>query len=219
MKGKLLTGFVAVVGAQLLLLMGMIAFNESTLRTGAKVVLQTAPVDPRSLFQGDYVILTYQIGILPDSWPERPLRGDTVYVTLVEGREVWEAQRWSLTPPPGGQVFIKGAVGDNCRLDFGIGNYFVPEGTGHIIEQAMFSGDRMAVKVRVAVDRSGNAAIDELLVYGKPFDPSAAAQPTPDPSQRPAPRPREPAATPLEPPPPGAPPPIVPRPVPTLRTC
>ena len=35
MKWKLLTGFVAVVGAQLLLLMGMIGFNEYTLQTGA----------------------------------------------------------------------------------------------------------------------------------------------------------------------------------------
>jgi uncharacterized membrane-anchored protein len=213
MKGKYLLGFVAVVVAQLLLLLGMIGFNENTLRTGASVVLQTTPIDPRSLFQGDYVVLGYQIGILPDNWPERPLRGDTVYVTLAEGVEVWQAQSYWLMPPPVDGVFIKGTVGSNCRLDFGIGTYYVPEGTGHIIEQAMFSGDPMAVKVRAAVDRNGNAAIQELLVNGKPFDSTAGPEPVPTPFERAVPPP-PPEGAPTQ-----APRPAPPQSAPFQRTC
>ena len=35
-----------------------------------------------------------------------------------------------------GEVFIRGRVNDRRRLDFGIGTFFVPEGTGHIVERA-----------------------------------------------------------------------------------
>ena len=52
------------------------------------------------------------------------------------------------------------------ELDFGIGTYFVPEGTGLVIERAN------DVKVRVAVDTDGTAVIKEVLVDGRPFDPS-----------------------------------------------
>ena len=51
------------------------------------------------------------------------------------------------------------------HLDFNIGTYFVPEGTGHIIENAQ------DVKVVVNVDADGSAIIMEVLVDGEPFDP------------------------------------------------
>lgn len=180
MKGKVLAGFIAVVGAQLLLLLGMIGFNENTLRTGTSVVLQTVPIDPRSLLQGDYVILGYKIDRVP-VYLENVPPGTRVYVTLVEGPEVWEAGSYLLDRPSSG-TFITGTtgtLGSNRRLDFGIGNYFVPEGTGRVIEQAMRSQDPLAVKVRVAVDSNGNAKIQELLVNGKPFDPKELPAPTP----------------------------------------
>ena len=66
MSPKVRIAFILVVAAQLALLIGMVGFKEFTLQTGTDVVLQTVPVDPRSLLQGDYVILRYEIGI-----PER----------------------------------------------------------------------------------------------------------------------------------------------------
>ena len=53
------------------------------------------------------------------------------------------------------------------RLDFGIGTYFVPEGTGRIIERAR------DVRVVVNLDENGNAAIKDVLVDGEPFDPNS----------------------------------------------
>tara|TARA_Y100001934_G_scaffold76429_1_gene95096 strand:+ start:13702 stop:14169 length:468 start_codon:yes stop_codon:yes gene_type:complete len=39
----------------------MIAGKERTLRSGQPVLLKLAPVDPRSLMQGDYMILRYEL--------------------------------------------------------------------------------------------------------------------------------------------------------------
>jgi uncharacterized membrane-anchored protein len=45
-------------------LAAMITDKQWTLNTGTPVVLQTEPVDPRSLFMGDYARLAYPINRL-----------------------------------------------------------------------------------------------------------------------------------------------------------
>ncbi|NUO81659.1 GDYXXLXY domain-containing protein [candidate division KSB1 bacterium] len=55
---------VLVVLLQTLVLLAMIAKKQWTLATGTPVVLATAPIDPRSLFRGDYVQLNYKISTL-----------------------------------------------------------------------------------------------------------------------------------------------------------
>ena len=158
--------FGIVVAGQLVFLLAFIAWKEIDLRTGTEVVLQTVPVDPRSLLQGDYAILDYEIADLPRFMEDLPT-GETAYVVLSQGPEVWEAEYYEYRRPPASQVFIKGRVDSRGRLDFGIGTYFVPEGTGHIIERAQ------DVKVMVKLDADGNAIISGVLVDGEPFDPDA----------------------------------------------
>ena len=164
------TAFWIVVAGQLVFLLGFIAVKEVALRTGTEVVLQTVPVDPRSLLQGDYAILDYEIARLPSYMEDAPT-DRTVYVALSQGREVWEAESYEYSRPPASQVFIKGRTDSRERLDFGIGTYFVPEGTGHIIEQAQ------DVKVVVNLDSDGNAIIEEVLVDGQPFNPDSEPSP------------------------------------------
>ena len=158
--------FWIVVAGQLVFLLGFIAVKEVSLRTGTEVVLQTAPVDPRSLLQGDYAILDYEIARPPRYMRDLP-PGETIYVVLSQGREVWEAEYYEYGRPPASQVFIKGRIVSRSRLDFGIGTYFVPEGTGRIIENAQ------DVKVVVKLDADGNAIIKQVLVDGEPFDPDS----------------------------------------------
>ncbi len=159
-----------IVAAQLALLVGMAGFREAAQNTGAEVILQTGPVDPRSLMQGDYAILTYEIGIrgrVPNARPaltEGLQRGARRYVTLERQGDVWQATGYHRTRPRPGELFITGRADDTGRLDFGIGTYFVPEGAGHIVERA---GD---VKVVAQVDPDGNAVITGLLVDGVSFE-------------------------------------------------
>ena len=152
-----------VVAAQVIGLTVFAGVREAALR-GTEVILQTTPVGPRSLLQGDYAILDYEIAELPAHLDWQPA-GSRVYVLLAQRGAVWAAVDYLEAPPDTGAVYIQGRVNSKRRLDFGIGAYFVPEGTGEIIEQAR------DVKVVVALDQAGNAVIKEVLVDGKPFAP------------------------------------------------
>ena len=157
--------FWAIVAVQLVFLVGFIGVREAALRTGTEVVLQTVPVDPRSLLQGDYAILDYEIASLPD-WMDGFSVGRTVYVVLQEERDFWTSSSYTEERSRvAGEVFIKGRIDRTSHADFGIGTYFVPEGTGHMVERAQ------DVKVVVSVDEDGNAVIKDVLVDGEPFDP------------------------------------------------
>ena len=158
--------FWTVVAGQLVFLLAFIGWKEVDLRTGTEVVLQTVPVDPRSLLQGDYAILDYAIASLPENWQDAE-RGAAIFVILREGPEVWEAARYENLRPAPGEPYIEGRVDRPGHLDFGIGTYFVPEGTGRIIENAQ------DVKVVINVDSDGSAIIERVLVDGRPFDSEA----------------------------------------------
>ena len=165
MKPWVRIAFWVIVAAQIVFLVGFIGVREVALRTGTEVVLQTVPVDPRSLLQGDYAILDYEIAQLPDRM-DRFSAGRTVYVALQEDGAVWTSSAYTEERSRvAGEVFIKGRIDRIGHADFGIGTYFVPEGTGHIVERAQ------DVKVVVSVDEDGNAVIKDVLVDGEPFDP------------------------------------------------
>ena len=170
MKSWARIAFLTVVAAQLVFLIGFIGIRETALFTGTEVVLQTVPVDPRSLLQGDYAILDYEIATLPGYMETRGI-GETVYVKLRRdsnvrrSANVWTAADYLISPGNcDGEICIKGRIDDRGRLDFGIGTYFVPEGTGRIIERAE------DVRVVVSIDDDGNAVIKDVLVDGEPFD-------------------------------------------------
>ncbi len=166
--------FWGIVAAQLVVLLAMIGVKEATLQTGTTVTLQTVPVDPRSLFQGDYAILRYEIGEAGEGdsppWdayiPGGLDVGQEVYVTLRDDGEVWVADGYGLERAEAGPVAIRGRLTADGWLDFGIDTFFVPEGTGWAIEQAE------DVKVRAAVDAEGDAVIKGVLVDGQPFEPA-----------------------------------------------
>jgi uncharacterized membrane-anchored protein len=167
-----------------LVLFGMIARKQWTLVTGTPVVLETRPVDPRSLFRGDYVRLNYTINTLDSAkYPALSTvkRGDVVFVTLVPGEVYWQPETVSTECPGTDSVVLKGRVdrvnrrwnremrqyevSHNVRVKFGIENYFVPEGAGRAIERPA-EGEK--VSIEVAVDRFGNAGIRAVLINGVP---------------------------------------------------
>ena len=163
--------FWATVAGQIILLLAFIAIKENTLRTGASVLLQTVPIDPRSVLQGDFAILDYEVAELPQ-WANGMPRGQTVYVDLYEAPDgVWLAAQYQLEKPGSDRVFLKGTINSRGRLSFGIDTFFVPEGTGHIIERSR------DVKALVSVNSAGSAVIEDLIVDGLPFDPRKSTRP------------------------------------------
>ena len=102
-------------------------------------------------------------------------RGDTIYVTLQKSADgKWKAVQAGATPPTAtgpDQVVLKGrvqfttsTVPAQSTLNYGIENYFVPEGTGRELEKLV--GDKK-IAALIAVDGDGNAGIKGLIVDGQ----------------------------------------------------
>ena len=123
--------FVALVAAQALLPLSLIAWNEQALASGPRVTLKTAPVDPVDPFRGRYVTLRYEISSLPTGFGPSAV----VYVPLSDGGETWLGG----TPTnarPDGATFIRGYVSPSGRIEFGIGRYFTDEDEAQRLEAA-----------------------------------------------------------------------------------
>ncbi|MCR4441725.1 MAG: GDYXXLXY domain-containing protein [Peptococcaceae bacterium] len=56
--------FILILFLQLAILAGMVFNNQLIILRGERITLKVEPVDPRSLFQGDYVRLEYPINRL-----------------------------------------------------------------------------------------------------------------------------------------------------------
>jgi len=157
------------VAAQLLILVGMIALRALPLITGQTVLVRVEPVDPRDLFRGDYVILSYpfsrvppdQIGALSgEQLSSKKLEGRTVYVPLVPDSNGVHMRGGTVTlEKPASGLFIKGHMKRYGSMEFGIESYFVEEGTGRRYERAI--RDRH-LSAELAVTSGGQAALKSL---------------------------------------------------------
>ena len=118
--------------------------------SGTPISLRTVPIDPRSMFRGDYVVLGYEAGM------NLPISNDynkPVWVVLEKKGDNYERVRFSDEKPvlAEGQVCLQGRRNYD-RADFpDISQYFVPEGTGLEIEQAR-NYHRLFVDVAVNED-------------------------------------------------------------------
>lgn len=169
----------AVAAAQILVLGYMVWDRVALLRGGREVVLDVNPVDPRSLFRGDYVILTYDISRFDGARVERqPARGAPLYVTIAQDAGgKWQVVRASAAMGQGagaGEVVLKART-DSWRFGpalaratihahYGIESYFIPEGTGRELEKLV--GEKR-IRAVVAVGRDGTAALKGIEVDGK----------------------------------------------------
>lgn len=164
--------FFSAVLLQLSVLGIMIVRQEYLLHSGRKIILRCEPLDPRSLFSGDYVVLTYRASdSARNSLNEiNPEKGATVYAVLSkEARDAEYSisryvtpQEYKKTP---GMLALRGTAGerfDLSRVTYGIEEYFVPQDQGKLLENKMSD-----VSVEVSVDDAGRSAISKVFVSGK----------------------------------------------------
>ena len=113
--------------------------KEQTLEEGQLVLLELAPVDPRSLMQGDYMRLNYaEVG--KDSIVENsPERG---YAVLRIGSnhvgQIIRLQK-SAKPLHENEFIIKYKTA-NGRVSLGAESFFFEEGQDSIYDQALYGG-------------------------------------------------------------------------------
>ena len=184
-------GLIALVAlAQAGVLAHMVWDRETLIRTGRQIDLAVIPVDPRSLFRGDYVVLGYEISQVPRTLiAGKVRRGEQVFVRLTQDNGVWKPRSVSRDYPADQTALNDDVVmaarvmyapleeadetdGDEpdppnsaarVRLRYGIESFFVPEGTGSEIERDV--GAKKVV-AHVVVDNRGRAAIRALSVDG-----------------------------------------------------
>lgn len=105
--------FILLILLQVLLLAGIIGYREYWIATGDRVLLRTAPVDPRDIFRGDYVQLSYDITNLDlDSLSAKESfkPNEKIYVSLVKNEDgTYKASSASKAVPQGAK-FIQGRV-------------------------------------------------------------------------------------------------------------
>lgn len=173
-----LLSLAALVAALQSGVLGWMVYDRSQLiADGREVLLEVQPVDPRSLFRGDYVILNYTIsravapaGVAPNAKPQ------PAYVILKHGPDgIWTGgpasfERPTRTGPD--EVVIAGraqyvwsdATTTYVQMRYGIESYYLPEGAGKDIEKMI--GEKK-IAVAVAVDEAGRSGVKGLVVDGR----------------------------------------------------
>jgi len=160
-KRFLVIGLTVTISAQMLVLTTEYLNSVWPLWFGTPVILKTAPVDPRSLFRGNYVRLNYDISnIKKELTKENLKRGEVGYVTLKEEEGFFTATGLQREKPESG-LFIRGRVtgtGGSYRMKYGIEAYFMPKKKALKTERSV----RQGANAEVYLLGNGKAAIAKL---------------------------------------------------------
>ena len=131
-----------------------VAKKEELLKDGQLVLLEFAPVDPRSLMQGDYMALRYKIseGISDQNIPKR---GYCVVLLGTNGVANKVRFQKNKTPLNKDEHLIEYTSSDNWNINIGAESYFFQEGQAKKYDQAKYGG--------VKIDNKGNSLLIGLF--------------------------------------------------------
>ena len=140
---------------QLIFLAGMIAYHQAKMASAGIILLKTIPYDPRSIFRGPYVSLTYEISSLPatllkDEKVADIKSGDELFVGLAKKGPYWEPSGIYKVKPHSSGIFLRGRVDEYWRysnyganekerkvnLKYGIESFFLNEERAKEVEKA-----------------------------------------------------------------------------------
>jgi uncharacterized membrane-anchored protein len=155
----------------------MIYERVSLITSGREIVLPIVPVDPRDLFRGEYVQLSYPVARVPTGLfsAQTPAAPTPFFVTLhQDGEDNWSPIKVTEQLEPAAkdsEVVLKARrrehwwpTSGEVTVNYGIERYYVPEGKGLELESLARNRKLAAV---IAVDAKGNAAIKGLAIDGK----------------------------------------------------
>lgn len=135
------------------------------LLTGQEITLKVIPVDPRSLFRGNYARLNYEINqvVLPHN--SRELReNEFIYVKLKQNQEGdYIADSASLEKPEVG-LYIRGRThrtrgSDAVRVRYGIEAFFAPKEKALALERKLPSG----AVAKIMLAKNGKATLKDVI--------------------------------------------------------
>lgn len=162
----LIIGFILVIGFTQYQLKNY----QNILNNGTQIILKLAPVDPRSIMQGDYMQLNYELRTTANSLLDK---GQYDSIKIKQNNRYWlilkkdndgiwnlyaitdnlsEAQELLFKNPE--MVFLSAKLRDDS-LDWGANTWFFAEGTAVVYEQAKYGVLR--------VNQHGTALLEGLL--------------------------------------------------------
>lgn len=147
MKIRTLILWLVAIGGLLFVNYGIYG-KEILIRNGDPILLELAPVDPRSLIQGDYMDLRYAIATDLEN-REIPPRGALV-ITLDENNVATLVRIDDGTPPAAGERLLKYYYHE-WRIDLGAPSFFFQEGTADAYQAAEYG--------ELRVDAQGNSVL------------------------------------------------------------
>ena len=124
--------------------------KEELLKDGQLVFLELAPVDPRSLMQGDYMSLRYRISDSID-FASMPKRGYCVVRIDTKGVAGKLRFQKGLTPLNENEHLINYTSSDNWNVNIGAESFFFQEGQSEKYEKAKYGG--------IKIDQKGNSLL------------------------------------------------------------
>jgi len=149
-------GAVLALGAPL----AGIVQKELLLAKGRPVILELAPVDPRSLMQGDYMALNYAVG---RGIQEGPRNGFLVLKN--DARGVGRLVRVDDGSPLAGDEYRIRFRNRRWRTSIGGNSYFFQEGTGGDYARARYGELRAAANGDVVLVGLRNEALEPMGVF------------------------------------------------------
>ena len=119
--------------------------KETLLKEGQLILLELAPVDPRSLMQGDYMDLRYKISENLNE-EEMPKRG--YCVVQLDSNNIGHKVRFQkeTTPLNAGEYLIEYTAANAWSVNIGAESFFFQEGEAKKYEKAKFGGVRIVKK-------------------------------------------------------------------------
>lgn len=109
--------------------------KERVIRSGETIFLSLAPVDPRSLMQGDYMALRFRLAESIEDWRASDPRARRAPVAL-------DQRGVASLDPDGGELDIAFEIRGG-RVWLGTNAYFFEEGTGERYAEARFGEFRV----------------------------------------------------------------------------
>lgn len=123
--------------------------KERILSNGRLVLLKLAPVDPRSLMQGDYMRLSYEISENTFD-KDIPKRGFCIVRLNNNGIASKIRLQSGITPVNTGEFPIEYTAG-NWNINIGAESYFFEEGNSEKFDSARYGG--------IKIDNQGNSIL------------------------------------------------------------
>ena len=151
MNKKLTAALIAAILFQFLVLTGMYVSAALPLWTGTEVKIKTIPVDPRSMFRGNYARLRYDISRLKTEYfpASDDLRnGEVVYVVLKPGEDGLYQFAEAMLKKPDSGIFLRGRIENRryeekvsyFRIKYGIEAFFAPKEKALQLERELRDG-------------------------------------------------------------------------------